>query len=274
MMTPDQFDIACRSLEGYWGVVGMFGGNPAIHPQFDKLCEIFRANFPFVQRGLWSNNLMGKAQHARLTFNPMHSNLNMHLNSAAADEIRRDWPQAAPFIKGEEEDSVHSSPWVSMVDLGIPEAERLRLIGSCDVNQHWSALIGVIDGELTAYFCEIAYAQAALHRGNPDWAGTGEPMPKTGTPVYPGWWRRPMEYFDAQVQTHCHHCGVPMRRDGIAATGDAANEFSPTHQYIARMKNKGEPIEVVSIGPGPSRTERPATNYLPGTTPGYVEVKV
>ena len=35
MMTVDQFDVACRSLEGYWGVIGMFGGNPAVHPQFD-----------------------------------------------------------------------------------------------------------------------------------------------------------------------------------------------------------------------------------------------
>src|SRR5262245_58303454 len=50
-MTPDQFETACRSLAGdqahqirpYWGVVGMFGGNPCVHPEFETLCEIMRA---------------------------------------------------------------------------------------------------------------------------------------------------------------------------------------------------------------------------------------
>lgn len=42
MITPDEFDQACASLETYWGVVGMFGGNPTMHPHFDVLCEIMR----------------------------------------------------------------------------------------------------------------------------------------------------------------------------------------------------------------------------------------
>ena len=33
-ITLDQFDDACASLHGYFGVIGMFGGNPAVHPQF------------------------------------------------------------------------------------------------------------------------------------------------------------------------------------------------------------------------------------------------
>lgn len=267
VMTVDQFDIACRSLEGYWGVVACFGGNPATHPQFDKICEIMRASFPFVQRGIWTNDLMGKAAHARMTFNPMYSNLNMHLNTAAADEIRRDWPEAATYIKGETEDSLHSSPWLSMIDMGIPEEERWRLIGQCEINQWWSALIGVFRGELRAWFCELAGAQSMLHQDNPDWAGTGKPMPDTGLSVTPGWWRRPMEDFYEQVETHCHNCSIPMRRAGQPAILGGINEFSKTHEYIAKTKRKDQAIELVSIGGNIERSKRPVIEYLVNTSP-------
>lgn len=270
MMTPDQFDAALASLDGYFGVVGMFGGNPAMHPQFDELCRIMRARIPFPQRGLWCNNLRGKGAHAKITFNPRHSNLNVHLDSAAADEIRRDWPEAAPFIKGESEDSLHGSPWVSMEDVGIPEAERWRLISQCDINRHWSAMLCVVRGQLRAFFCEIAGAQAMLHQDNPDWRGTGQPMPDTGLPVVPGWWRRGMEAYEQQVSEHCHQCGVPLRRPGQLAVGGELDEFSETHRHIARPKTPGRVVELVTIQGIPERPARPLTEYLPGVTPGYL----
>lgn len=261
MMTVEQFDLAVASLDGYFGVVGVFGGNPAMHPQFDVLCTILRAHVPFERRGLWCNNLRGKGAIARVTFNPRVSNINVHLDSAAADEIRRDWPEAAPHIKGESEDSVHGSPWVSMTDVGIPEAQRWEMIAGCDINRHWSALIGVVRGELRAYFCEIAYAQAALHADDPAW-------PDVGLPVTPGWWRRPMADFEAQVRQHCHHCGVPLRRPGQLAIDGQLEEVSETHRAVARPKTPGRPVQIVTIG-GADRPARPLTEYLPGVTPGY-----
>jgi hypothetical protein len=271
MMTVDQFDRALESLDGYFGVVGMFGGNPAIHPKFGELCEVMRARVPFERRGLWCNNLRGKGAHARITFNPRHSNINVHLDSEAAEEFRRDWPESAPYIKGVERDSVHSSPWVAIKDVIPDEAERWRLIGRCDVNQHWSALIGVVRGDIKAFFCEIAYAQAALHEYNPDWDGTGWPMPDTGLKVTPGWWRKPMAAFEQQVRTHCPACGIPMRREGQLAVGGEREEFSRTHEYLMRRgcKTKGRPTELVQIGGLGAAPERPATDYLPNTTPGY-----
>jgi hypothetical protein len=266
VMTPDQFDQACASLEGYWGIVGMFGGNPAMHPQFDELCRIMRGRFPLEQRGLWCNNLRGKGAHARSTFCPQHSNINVHLDSAAAEEFRRDWPESAPFIKGEAEDSRHGSPWVAMKDVVPDESERWKLIEKCDINAWWSGIVGVFRSELRAYFCEIAGAQAMLHQDNPDWDGTGQPMPDTGLPVEPGWWKRPMRDYEHQARLHCHNCSVPLRRAGQFAIGGEREEFSPTHAYIARPKVRERPVAFVGVETL-ARSDRPATEYLPGITP-------
>lgn len=273
IMTVEQFEQAITSLDGYWGVKAVFGGNPCVHPHFDEICRIMRAHVPFLQRGIWTNNLMGKGRHARITFNPRHSNLNVHLDREAEEEFKRDWPESSPYVKGMNVDSVHSSPWVSPIDLGIPEEERWRMIADCDINKHWSAIIGVIRGELRAFFCEVAYSQAALHEKNPDWSGTDQPMPDTGLPVTPGWWKLPMEAFEQQVLTHCHACGIPLRRKGQFAINGEKEEFTKTHSWIARPKAKDRRVEIVE--PEPElvqigvRSDRPSTEYLKGITPGY-----
>jgi hypothetical protein len=269
MMTVDQFEQACICLEGYFGVIGVFGGNPALHPDFDKICQVMRARVPFEQRGLWCNRLMGKGAHARITFNPKHSNINVHLNSEAAEEFRRDWPECAPYIKGIEQDSVHGTPWKSPIDLGYSEEERWERIADCDISKHWSSLFGVIRGELRFFFCEVAYSMSALHQDNPDWRGTGQPFPDIGLPATPGCWNQPMAAFEQQVLTCCHNCAVPLRLPGQLAIGGTQEEFSETHRFIAKPKTRSRPVEFVTIGGAAERPDRPATNYLPGTTPGY-----
>lgn len=265
LMTPDQFEQAVDSLDGYFGVYGTFGGNPALSPHFEAYCDILRAKVPFEQRGLWCNNLRGKGAAARATYNPAVSNLNVHLDTAAYEEFARDWPESVPYLKGRDEDSVHGSPWVALKDVVPDEKERLRLIGQCDVSKWWSAIVGVVPGRgLRAYFCEIAYAQAALHADDPDW-------PDVGMVPEPGWWRRPLADFADQVRLHCHSCGIPLRRPGQPAIAGSFEEFSKTHEFIARPKVKDRPVVMVeSIGmPGGERPDRPATEYLDGTTPGY-----
>lgn len=271
VMTPDEFELAVRSLgfgesdqDPYFGVVGVFGGNPTLSPHFGAYCETLRALVPFDQRGLWSNHPRGKGDLCRITFNPVHSNLNCHLSSEAAAEFARDWPESAPYLKGVEEDSLHGPPFVAARDLVPDETERWKLIGDCDINKYWSALIGVVPGRgLRAYFCELAYAQAALHAAADDAAD----WPDTGLTVEPGWWRRPMADFAAQVRLHCHACGVPLRRAGQLAQGGEREEFSATHQAIARPKVRGRPVEIIAGIGRIDRPARPATEYLPGVTP-------
>lgn len=245
-MPPALFEQAVLSLKGYWGVVGVFGGNPALHPTFDTLCEILRKYIPFEQRGLWCNNPMGKGRIMRNTFYPAVSNLNVHLDHKAYDEFKRDWPECHPV--GLHTDSRHSPPFVAMKDVIEDEDTRWDLIADCDINKHWSAMIGLFRGQLRAWFCEIAGAQSILHQDEPDYPDTGLD-PVEHQLLGRQWWEAPMVFFSEQVRKHCHECGIPLRGYGELAQSTAPSskeQTSQTHYLRYRTKRTGRPVEMVT----------------------------
>jgi hypothetical protein len=243
-ISVEQFEAALISLcgtateRGYFGVVGVFGGNPALHPQFDELCKLMQHYIPYERRGLWCNKPFGKGKVMRETFNPAVSNLNVHLDREAYDEFKASWPECMPF--GLENDSRHSPPWVGMKDVGVPLDERYELISKCDVNQNWSAMIGVFRGQLRGYFCEIAGSAAMIHQNDPG-------LEDTGVAVVPGWWDKPMSVFAHQVKAHCHDCGVPLRgRGALACGGDGVEQVSAAHANIYTPKDRKRTVELVT----------------------------
>jgi hypothetical protein len=239
MIPLDLFEQAVVSLKGYFGVVGIFGGNPALHPKFASLCEILEKHIPFERRGLWCNHPKGNGSIMRATFNPKVSNLNVHLDMEAYDEFKRDWPESHPF--GLDKDSRHSPVYVAMKDVIEDEPERWKLISQCDVNQRWSAMIGVFRGELRAWFCEIAGAQSIIHQWEEDY-------PDTGVAVDENWWKLSMQQFSAQVRKHCHECGVPLRGYGSLAQDESGIEqVSATHAEVYQLKRPGRGLQLVQL---------------------------
>ncbi len=256
MITVEEFEEAVLSLKDYWGVIGVFGGNPCMHPKFDQLCAVLRKHIPQEQCGLWSNKLLGKGAHARKTFNPDVSNLNVHLDREAYDEFCRDWPESRKVLKGHDTDSRHSPPFVAMLDVLPDEQRRWELIADCDINRYWSAMVCTVPGKgLRAFFCELAGAQAMLHADDPDW-------PDTGLKVEPGWWQKPMQDFVEQVRFHCHRCGVPLRRFGQLAIEGGYEEVSQTHAGIYKPKDKNRRVELVTLESGPVQTLPRVVDYI------------
>lgn len=265
-MTPDQYGQALESLRGYWGVVGMFGGNPAVSPYFEDCCKILRESWvPLEQRGIWSNNPLTteKAAIMRQTFNPRYSNLNVHLDDRAFGLFKDGWPEA--HVVGLFADSRHSPPFVAMRDLDVlpshpgqdvkyltkmpnTEENRWDLIADCDINQRWSAGIGVFRGQLRGYFCEVAMAQSILHQDEPYYPDTGRDLiSKTpGMPDGP-WWKLEMGDFSDQVRKHCHECSVPLRGFGELSQADLGTEqTSQTHAAIFHPKRKDRLVQIVT----------------------------
>jgi hypothetical protein len=200
---------------------------------------VLKKHIAFNRRGLWCNHPKGNGSIMRETFNPSVSNLNVHLDREAYDEFKRDWPESKPF--GLEEDSRHSPVYVAMKDVISEESERWDLISNCDINKHWSSMVGMFRGELRAWFCEIAGAQSILHQYEPDY-------PDTGLPVVNGWWRKPMSDYAAQVRKHCHDCGVPLRGHGSLAQDESGTEqVSETHAGIYKPKRPERSVQLVQL---------------------------
>ncbi len=147
-----------------------------------------------------------------------------------------------------------------------------ELISDCDINKHWSALIGTFRGKLMAWFCEVAGAQAMLHEHEANYPSTGYDL-ELEVPLYATnpnaarWWQLPMQMFSGQVRKHCHDCGVPLRGYGELACNDGGKEqVSATHAGIYRPKRQGRQVEVVTELVQLGTKGLKVTEYLQGAT--------
>jgi len=217
-MTPDNFRLALRSLEGFDGVIAMIGGNPCIHPQFPELCRIFVEEIPEQrQRGLWSNNVFKHQDIIAQTFGCY--NLNPHGDKRGVKsimELRKRLPNL-PFYEGS---SYHAPLMTAIKDLIPDEGKMWDAIAGCDINKNWSASIVQNNGELRAYFCEVA-ASFDLARGEDH-----------GHPVTPGWWQQHVSAFGGQVKHFCPGCGVAARLQGRLDSEDT-DDYTASNADIA-----------------------------------------
>ena len=217
-MTPDNFRLALRSLRGFEGVIAMIGGNPCLHPQFPELCRIFAEEIPEQrQRGLWSNNVFKHQDIIAQTFGCY--NLNPHGDARGIKsllELRKRLPNL-PFYEGS---SYHAPLMTAVRDLIPDEGKMWDAIAGCDINRNWSASIVQNNGQLRAYFCEVA-ASFDLARGKDH-----------GHAVRPGWWRDHISSFADQVRHFCPGCGVSGRLVG-RLDGEDTDDYTASNADIA-----------------------------------------
>lgn len=201
-MSLDCFEQAVLSMEGWPGVVALFGGNPCVHPQFPELCSILAEHRAPSQRGLWSNHLFKHGQIAMETFSESRLNLNAHASRAAAALFETYFSNQ--WIQGSDtRASWHASILVDRRDLGMTDKEWVARRERCDINQYWSGAILERDGKPYGYFCEVAGALDGIRGEN------------HGVPAERGWWREGMSGFAEQVRGCCDRgCGVPLRLEG------------------------------------------------------------
>lgn len=243
-MSLECFREAVRSLTEWPGVVGIFGGNPCVHPQFEDICAILCEEIPEQKhRGLWSNDLLKHGELCRRVFYPAgRFNLNAH-------GVAKAFVQFEEFLPGrvipgsDRRQAEHAAILGDYRDLGVSESEWVAARERCDINQKWSGAVVERDGKPYAYFCEVAAALDGARGVN------------RGIPAVPGWWRKKMDAFDNQVQS-CNGCAVPLR---IAGHQDNAEVYDVSMSW-AHLPARRQ-VEISALAENPAHV-RENTDYM------------
>lgn len=247
-MSLECFREAVQSLKSWPGVIGIFGGNPCSHPQFEKICEILAEEIPEQwRRGLWSNDLLKHGYIVRKTFFPDgRFNLNAHGSYKAARDIELFLPGRL-IPKSASTQSMHAPILVSHHDLGISDQDFDAWREDCDINQKWSGAIVEREGKPYAYFCEVAAAIEGVLGVN------------TGIPAVPGWWEESITHFEKQINT-CDACAVPLRLKGRKDNEETYDISDGLRPYT----NSKRPISIKdpSAEPSSNDPEQSVVDYM------------
>lgn len=213
-MDFETFKKAVDSLEGFEGMVGIIGGEPTIHPEFEKFAEYIgkkrlkhkfisikkplKEILPFVQKnlmsvegnscGLWSTLGRSYYKHFEVINDSFDSQfLNDHNNTC-----------------------MHQALLMSRKDYGLTDEEWIPQRDACWIQNLWSATIT----PKGAFFCEVAGALDMLFNGPGGWEVTKD------------WWKRePKDFGDQLHWCELCSCGydVPKR-----LSNDGRDDVSPT----------------------------------------------
>lgn len=203
-MDFDMFKRAVDSFENFPKMVGIMGGEPLLHPEFDKFCDYLKSKIPAEQCGLWTCFPEGKEHHRgriAATFG------NIFLNDQSRNDI------------------MHGPILVASEELPIEPMGRDMLIDRCWVQNYWSASINPHG----AFFCEIAAALSMLLSDEPD-----------GWPVGKHWWARVPRHYAEQMDKYCTKCGaaMPLKK---RASCESVDDISP--KMFELLKDKSPKIK-------------------------------
>lgn len=176
MMNIDLVENAIRSLDGFNSIIGIMGGEPALHRQFKDICGLMQKYVPIYKAGLWTSGFKWN-EYQRLI-----------------------WKTFGLIVYNDHwsEEQQHQAILIAIDDVIQDKDLMWELIDHCWVQEMWSPSIT----PKGAFFCEVAAALDALFDG------------PGGYPVEKGWWKRGPADFQDQVKRYCTQCSgaLPMLR--------------------------------------------------------------
>jgi len=201
-MDWDIFRKACESLHTiqFKGMVGIMGGEPTLHPEFDRFLQYYDNVIPNVlripvnenepidninlyQQEHW-NILPGKKRGLWTSFGPgyaKHFELIRHIFEYQC-------------INDHKSSILHQVSMLTRKELNISDDKWIVLRDNCWLQNNWSASIT----PKGAFFCEIAGALDMLFDGPGGW------------PIEAGWWQRTPKEFGDQLNW-CEMCSFCLK---------------------------------------------------------------
>jgi hypothetical protein len=222
--------ILSRALPNF--IIGLFGGNPALHPQFEALCRVMREEIPNAPcRGLWCNHLRGHGKAAAETFARGYLNLNAHAVPSAVAEFKQHFGRLIP--DSVDKPALHSSILVAMKDF-LDEGQIWKLVDQCDIDNDWSGCVIEQDGKPYLYSCEIHAAFDLAYGEN-----NGVLLTEQSVVA-------PIEAFAHQYRRWCPSCGIPLRLKGQRDC-DNTDDYSVTHERLVQLRVKRKTNKVETL---------------------------
>lgn len=236
-MDFETFKRAVDSLYDYHGVTGIIGGEPTLHPEFERFAE-----YLIKKHGRWAENnrllypqrdFIDEIKHRENeTYRPLKKAdgsvilktkgpglwSNMGATYRKHYEIIQD-VFGVQLLNDHINPSYHQPGLFSRKDLGISDEEWIPMRDACWIQNNWSATIT----PKGAFFCEIAGALDMLFDGPGGW------------PIEPGWWKRKPEDFTEQLHW-CEICGFALDTF-MRNAEEEIDDVSPTLYEMLKEKN-------------------------------------
>ena len=182
-MPLKEIEHALETLVDYPGHVGLFGGEPTLHPKFKEVLALLRKYVPVkARRELWTNGAHWAKYKGEIekTFYKELIAYNEH------EDTQPCWHQPNQIAAQE----VFSGQVTG--DCKKDEALMWKVIDNCWVQNRWSAAITPMGG----YFCEVAAARAHVLGG------------PRGITIRKGWWKEPLQTYSILKDTLCADCSM------------------------------------------------------------------
>ena len=271
-MDFETFRRAVDSLDGYQGTGGIIGGEPTLHPEFERFVTYYGSKFPKHENPLiYPQKEFIKAVHRiepeylraiendgfpRISMVSPGLFSNMNATYKKYYEIISD---NLPYQALDDHANVvyHQSGMVSRTDLGISDEDWPAIRDACRVQNEWSASIT----PKGAFFCEIAGVLDMLLDGPGGW------------PIEPGWWKRTPEEFGDQLHW-CEICGFCLdtfTRDSAEEIDDMSPAWYERLKALDSPKLRSGRYNIVKIEDGKIAEESKKSNRFFSPAMPYLE---
>lgn len=220
------FKKAVDSLKDFPNMVGIIGGEPTVHPEFEKFAEYIRKSRtgggirftllrePAFDMLLYMKKVLQRLDNKLGLWSSLNEGYYKHF-----EIINDTFP--TQFLNDHDNACKHQALLMPRKELGIPDDEWIKKRDACWIQNTWSATIT----PKGAFFCEVAGSLDMLFNGPGGWK------------IEPGWWKRTPDEFGDQLKW-CERCSgcldVPQR-----ISNDERDDMTP--EVYRRLKKIGSP---------------------------------